>query len=96
MARWQYFYKIYGDVNSDEQPRALGRTDIDGPKYNAQMLVRPADWTWSDFLVRYHLLGSNDDEYAMISEDRAVEIIEDWVTSGRLAQWPDEPERPTR
>jgi hypothetical protein len=95
MTSWQYFYKIYGDANSDEQPRALGRTDADGPKYNAQMLVRPAEWMSSDFLVRYHLLGSNDDDYVKISEDRAIEIIEDWVASGRLTRWPDEPKRPS-
>jgi hypothetical protein len=93
MTSWQYFYKVYENSTSTKPPRALGRTDADGRRYNAQMLVRPAHWMTSDYLERYHLLGSNGDDDVKISEDQAVEIIEDWVASGRLTQWPDEPKR---
>jgi hypothetical protein len=93
MTNWQFFYTVDGRATADKPPWALGRTDRDGPRYNAQMLVSPARWRPSEFLARYHLLGTNEDDYVEISEDRAIGIIEDWVASGRLSRWPDEPKR---
>jgi hypothetical protein len=92
---WQYFYKARGQADPAKPPRALGRTDRGGPPYNAQMLDRDAEWVHSDFLARYWINGSNDDDYVEIPEERALEIIEEWVTSGRLPRWPDEPKRPS-
>ena len=94
MTDWQFFYKVDGRATPDKPPSALGRTDRDGLRYNAQMLVHPARWIPSEFLARYHLLGTNEDDYVEISEVQAIEIIEDWIASGRLTEWPDEPERP--
>jgi hypothetical protein len=94
MGEWRYFYKVYGDANVNDRPRALGRTDPSGHKYNAQMLGRDSKWIRSEFLERYHLLGTNEDDYVEISDDRALDIIEEWVASGRLPRWPDEPKRP--
>jgi hypothetical protein len=48
----------------------------------------------SDYLLRFHPLGTNEDDYVEISEDRAIEIIDEWVASGRLPRRPDEPVRP--
>jgi hypothetical protein len=94
MMNWQYFYKVYGRATPDIPPRALGRTDKDGPRYNAEMLSRESEWIRSEFLERYYILGTNEDDYVEISEERAIEIIEEWVSSGRLPRWPDEPVRP--
>jgi hypothetical protein len=49
----------------------------------------------SEYLLRYHLLGTNENDYVEISEERAIDIIGGWVASGRIARWPDEPERPS-
>jgi hypothetical protein len=96
MRDWQYFYRVLGRAHTGAQPRGLGRHDRSGPQYNAEMLNREARWVRSEFLERYYLLGTNEDDYVEIPEDRAIEIIEDWVASGRLTQWPDEPKRPAR
>jgi hypothetical protein len=60
------------------------------------MLDREARWVRSDFLERYHILGTNENDYVEISEQRAIEIIGEWVTSAALPRWPDEPVRPSR
>jgi hypothetical protein len=91
MTNYQYFYKVYGTATPDAKPLALGRTDIDGAKYNAQMIHRDGRWARSEFLERYYLLGTNEDDYVEISEKRAIEIIDEWVASGRLDRRPDEP-----
>jgi hypothetical protein len=61
---------------------------------NAQTLGRGIVWVDSEFLQRYHLRGTSDYDYVEITEDRAIEIIEEWVASGRLPRRPDEPVRP--
>jgi hypothetical protein len=78
MTMWQYFYKVYGYATSDEPPRAHGRTDEDGPRYNAQMLSREGRWIRSEFLERYYLRGTTEDDYVEISEERAIEINAGW------------------
>jgi hypothetical protein len=92
MTRWTYFYWTSGDTGSDTVPKRLGRTDEDGPRYNAQALnQRRATWMDSDDLYRYHVLGSTDMDYTVVPEDEARAIIAAWVSSGRLPQAPDEP-----
>ena len=91
MTAWQYFYVVDGPATPDAAPVALGRTDRDGPPHNAQMLNRRAAWVPSEFLQRYHLLGTNEDDYVEISDERAREIVTEWTASGRLASRPDEP-----
>lgn len=88
---WTYF--TIGPAGGDENspPRALGRTDPDGSRYNAQTLNGQSQWVDSEFLSRYHLRGTNEQPYFMISDTRAVEIVEAWVSSGRLPRFPDEP-----
>jgi hypothetical protein len=93
MTTWQYFYIVSGSVRPESTPRALGRTDLDGPSFNAQTLGRELRWVDSEYLLRYHLRGTNEDDYVEISEDRAIEIIEHWVASGHMPRWPDEPRR---
>lgn len=93
MTDWQYFYVTDGPATDDAPPRSLGRTDPSGAPYNAQMLGRGAEWRDSEFLARYHLRGTNEDDYVPISQERAMEIIEAWVSSGRLPQRPHEPTR---
>ena len=39
--------------------------------------------------------AGREDDYVEISEERAIEIIEGWVASGRISRWPDEPRRPS-
>ena len=53
-------------------------------------------WSDSNYLERYYLLGTNDNDYVEIPEERALEIIEEWVSLGRLARGPDEPGRRER
>ncbi len=91
MAEWQYFYITSGPAGPDTPPRSLGRTDREGPRHNAQTLGREARWVDSEFLARYHVLGTNEDDYVEVPVERAVEIIEAWVASGRLPRRPDEP-----
>jgi hypothetical protein len=93
MSDWQYYYRVLGRATPDAMPRGLGRTDQRGPRYNAQMLDRDARWVRSEFLERYYLLGTNEDDYVEISEERAIEIIDSWVAAGHLPRWPDEPPR---
>ena len=91
MTDWQYFYVTDGPATDDAPPTALGRSDKDGRRHNAEMLTRDAVWKPSEYLMRYHVLGTNEDDYVLISEGRADEIIGAWVSSGRLPQAPDEP-----
>lgn len=91
MTSWQYFYVVDGAATESSAPRALGRTNVDGPAYNAQVLNRRAEWAPSEFLRRYHLLGSNEDDYVEIPVERAREIADAWTSSGRLPQRPGEP-----
>lgn len=95
MTNWQYFYIVIGTARPGSEPFGLGRTDRDGEPYNAQTLGRGVRWVNSEYLLRYHLLGSNDNDYVEISEEGAIEIIRQWVASGRIARWPDEPKRPS-
>jgi hypothetical protein len=88
MTRWKHFVITFG--GSDETPRALGRTDEDGPRWNCQTLNGSAEWVDSDFLVAYHLHGTTDKDYAFVEPERAEEIIAAWVSSGRLPHPPDE------
>ena len=92
MTSWTYFYVVDGAATEDSVPRALGRTDADGPRFNAQVLDRRAGcWVASEFLQRYHLLGTNEDDYVEIPVERAREIVDAWTSSGRLPGRPDEP-----
>jgi hypothetical protein len=91
MNRWQYFCVTSGKSINDGEPRGLGRTDRDGPPYNAQTIGRGTVWVESEWVQRYHLRGTSDHDYVEISEDRAIEIIEEWVASGLLPHRPDEP-----
>ena len=94
MTDWQYFYIVSGTARPDSKPYGLGRTDRDGQQYNAQTLGRGVQWVNSEYLLRYHLLGTNENDYVEIAEDRAIELIGEWVASGRITRWPDEPKRP--
>lgn len=91
MTEWQYFYTTSGSARPDSPPRSLGRTDRDGPAYNCQTLGAEATWVDSEFLSRYHLLGTNENDYVEITEERAAEIVDAWVASGRLPRRPEEP-----
>lgn len=46
-------------------------------------------------MLRGHFKGF-DDDYVEISEERAAEIIDAWVGSGRIPRWPREPVRTSR
>jgi hypothetical protein len=96
MRTWQYFFVTDGEATPAARPVGLGRTDRDGVQYNAEMLGRHAVWIPSEFLMRYHLRGTNEDDYVEISEERAIEIVEEWVSSGIIPHWPEEPTRPVR
>jgi hypothetical protein len=95
MTHWQYFYVTDGRATPTAPPDGIGRTDRDGPQYNAEMLSREGQWRRSEFLMRYHWRGTTEDDYVEVSQERAIEIIEEWVASGRLSRWPDEPRRPS-
>lgn len=99
MTRWKYFYVTDGDHTRNPEPRGLGRTDEDAYQYNAQMLDRESTWASSEFLARYHLRGTNENDYVWITEGEALDIIETWLTRPaphrrRLSRPPTEPVRP--
>jgi hypothetical protein len=91
MTVWQYFYIVDGKVTDGAPPVGLGRRDTEASRYNAQILTPDAQWVRSDFLQRYHINGTNEDDYVETSEDEARRIIASWVSSGRLSHAPDEP-----
>ena len=91
MTTWRYFFTTPQDIGEDSHVRALGRTDEEGPRHNAQVLGKDGTWSRWDFLERYHLLGSNDIDYVWVTVDRARSIVADKVAGGRVAQAPDEP-----
>jgi hypothetical protein len=91
MTNWQYFYVTDGRATPTTPPDGIGRTDLAGPQYNAEMLDREGRWRASEFLMRYHWRGTTEDDHVKISEERAIEIIGKWVRARRLSRWPDEP-----
>ena len=91
MTSWRYFFTTPQDRGADSIIRNLGRTDEDGPRHNAQMLNGEAEWAPSEFLERYHLLGSTDKDYVFVPETRAREIIDGWLSEGKLPHAPTEP-----
>jgi hypothetical protein len=90
VTRWRHFYVTRGDHVRNPVPRSLGRSDEDGVQYNAEMLDRAARWQWSEFLMRYHLRGTNENDYVWITEPEARAIIDTWVSEGRLPHAPGE------
>ena len=88
MTRWKYFVVTGGDAERDPRPRALGRHDEDGPRYNAETLDRAARWQWSEFLMRYHWRGTTDRDYRWITDDEADALVAEWVAAGRLVHAP--------
>lgn len=91
MTDWQYFMTTSSDRGDDSVPRSLGRTDRSGRRHNAQTLNGAGGWVNSEFLERYHLLGTTDVAYILIPEERAAEVVKTWVSAGRLAHAPAEP-----
>ena len=91
MTTWRYFFTTPQDRGEDSLVRNIGRTDEEGPRHNAQVLDKGGEWVDSDFLERYHLLGTTDWEYVWVTPDRARELIDTKVSSGRISQAPDEP-----
>jgi hypothetical protein len=85
MARWQYFTVSHAGWDPLDPTRvAFGRTDLDGPQYNCQMLLREGGWGPSELLQRYYLLGSNDKELTDLTDDQAQHLIAKAVESGRF------------
>ena len=81
-ARWEYF-RVYSGSAETGRPRGLGRTDPDGPRWNCQMLGR-SGWVESEYLARYHVIGTNEDEYVALTEDEARQVVADLVSQGRV------------
>ena len=81
-ARWDYFRVHSGSVEHGP-PRGLGRTDPDGPRWNCQMLGR-SGWVESEYLARYHIVGTNENDYVAITEEEARRVVADLVSQGRV------------
>ena len=80
---WQYFRIYFGSAERG-RPKGLGRTDPDGPRWNCQTLGRGGVWVESEYLARYHVIGTNEDDYVPISEDEAREVVAGLVAEGRI------------
>jgi hypothetical protein len=70
----------------------FARTDLDGPKYNCQML-RAEDGVWRDvdFLRRYHLWGTNEDFLTDVTEEEVVDLL---TRARELGRFPVRPTQP--
>lgn len=91
MARWRYFFTTQRDEGENSVVGNLCRSDEEGPELNAQLLTRSGRWTKYEFLERYHILGTMDRDYVWITEERARQLVAEFVSDGSIATAPDEP-----
>ena len=91
MPTWRYFFTTHRDDGPESMVLDLCRSDEEGRDLNAQILNRTGRWLPYDFLERYHIIGTMEHDYVWITEERARELVADFLADGSLAAAPDEP-----
>jgi hypothetical protein len=79
------YYAVIPAGRTRERPADLLRRTQVGPSRIDEELRRDGRWHPSDFLDRYHALGSNDIPYEEITAEEAVRIIVRWRAQRLIA-----------
>jgi hypothetical protein len=79
------YYAVIPAGRTRETPTDLIRRTQVGPSLIDEELRRDGRWHPSDFLDRYHMLGSTDIPYQEITAEEAARIIARWRAQGLIA-----------
>lgn len=86
MTNWQYYLDC--GFGGDGEPTSLVRLAEGEPEMCAELLSWQGVWTRTSSLYRQHMRGS-DYDYEPTTPERAAQVIQQWLASGRIEKLPD-------
>ena len=76
------YFALIADGGSAEEATGLVRRVATTPVPTDEAIGNDLDWHPTDYLERYHVLGSVDREYVEVSAEFALELLARWRGGG--------------